>query len=290
MIQETVPLARWTGFTPDRIRSNFQQLKILFETKLQLGSATTTVVNNFPQVLLYDSRHVEERLNFLLAPQPPEIDDSDLDWPLLAFRGYGLGWSINQIRQALEALPHVVLSMHLEDTFAMRPSLFYFLSALQISYQNIDQVRLELDHVGGDVYTYAYLHGTLGVTWKQLNMMIQACPCLSVCIIEPTWEMIGTNIRSMFKEDALNYLQRRLQVGASTIEAMIKTHPRLTTYINIDGKIQPTLDALQSKLGLSSSELRKVIFRMPSLVGISAAESPEKGLSQRLAFFGDEGI
>lgn len=293
MIKETIPLSRWIGLTPERIRSNFQQFQSLLESKLRLGSAAMAIVNNFPQVLLYDCRQVEDRLNFLLAPLPPLLldngNDNLADWPLLAFQGCGASWSVDQVKQALQTVPHVVLSMFLEDTFSMRPSLIYFIAALQVSYDSADQARLELQDVGSDEYTFAYLHGTLGLTWKQLHVTIQAFPCLSVGDTEPTWEMIETNVRSVLREDSLHYLQRRLQVGPNTVEAMIKTHPRLSTY-SVEGKIRPTLDALQAKLGFSSSELRKVILRMPSLIGMSVADTPEKGLSQRLCFFGCKGV
>jgi hypothetical protein len=289
MIKDTVLNSRWTGFTPERIRYNFQHFRSMLESKLQLGSAVMTVVNYFPQVLLYDCRQVEDRLNFLLAPLPPLLDHDDLDWPLLAFQGYGAGWSVNQVKQALQTVPHVVLSMYLEDTFSMRPSLLYLITALQVPYQSVDRVRLELEDVGSDEYTFAYLHGTLGLTWKQLHVTIQAFPCLSVGNTEPTWEMLETNVRTVLREDALHYLQRRLQVGPSIVEAMIKTHPRLSTY-SVEGKIRQTLDALQAKLGFSSREIRQVILRMPSLIGMSVTDTPEKGLSQRLVFFRNTGV
>ena len=285
-MKESLPLSRWAGFTPERIRSNFQQLDLMLERKLQLNSAAVATVKNFPHVLLYDPRLVVERLDFLLAPLPPDVGN-DSDWALLASQGFGAGWTIEQLRLALQAVPHVVLAMHLEDAFAMRPSLFYFLSVLQVSYHDVDQVRLKLDE-WGDIYSFAYLHGIVGLDWLQLSVMLQAFPCLAVCDTEPTWEMMGPDVRSVLKEDALHYLQRRLQVGPNTIEAMIKTHPRLSAY-SVEGNIQPTLNALQSKLGLSSRELRKVILRMPSLIGMSVAESLDRGLTQRLKFFYDEG-
>lgn len=292
IVREKTPRDRFAGFTPERIRFNFQKLQVLLESKLQLSSmVTVVVVNNFPHVLLYDPRHVKERLDFLLAPLPPSVDKGNVnDWPLLASQGFGAGWAIDQVRQALQALPHVVLSMHLEDTFAMKPSLIYFLLSLQVSYEDVDRVRLEVDE-WGDVFTFAYLHGDVGLEWTQLNTMLQAFPCLAICSTEPTWQMISdksTNMRSVLLEDSLHYLQRRLQVGPWTVEAMLKTHPRLSTY-GADGKIRPTLDALQANLGLKSIELRKLVLRMPSLIGMSVEESGESGLFQRLRFFEDEG-
>jgi hypothetical protein len=174
--------------------------------------------------------------------------------------------------------------MYLEDAAAMQPSIIYFLSVLGVSYPNTDQARLELDQwIGGDVYTFAHLH-EIGIEWPQLSAVLQAFPCLCFADTEPTWEMLG-HVRSVLKEDTLHYLQRRLQIGPTTVQAMIKTHTRLSTY-SVKGKIQPTLYALQSEIGLSSSELRKVILRMPSLIGMSINEG--RGLTQRLDFFIDK--
>lgn len=55
---------------------------------------------------------------------------------------------------------------------------------------------------------------------------------------------------------------------------------------SISGKIKPTLDALQSKLGLSSVELSKIILRMPSLIGASAKEG--EGFQKRIHFLRTE--
>lgn len=294
IVAKRVPSTRFSAMTPERVRTNFQQLQALLESKLGLTSvAATIVVNNFPQVLLYSPRHVEERLEFLLAPPPPFLSNKPdkMDWPLLASQGFGAGWSIEQVRQALQAVPHVVLSMHLEDTFAMKPSLVYFLTALQVSYEHVDRVRLELD-AWGDVYTFAYLHGNVGLDWTQLDIILQAFPCLAVCSTEPTWEMLdfgkAARMRSTLVEDSLHWLQRHLQVGPTTVEAMLKTHPPLSSY-SVDGKMRPTFNALQEKLGLSSKQVRKIVLRMPSLIGMSTVESSETGLMQRLVFFYDEG-
>lgn len=286
VLRASVPVSRWAGLTPEIVRFRYQQLDSLLQTKLQLspGSSAASITNNFPHVLLYDPRQVEERLDFLLAPL--DRDSSVDDWPLLASKGYGAGWTVAQLRQALQSVPHVVLAMYLEDAAAMKPSLFYFLSVLRVSYPTIDQVRLQLDQwIGGDIYTFAYLH-EIGIGWPQLSVTLQAFPCLCFADTEPTWEMLG-HVRTVLKEDALHYLQRRLQVRPSTVQAMIKTHAQLSTY-SIEGKIEPTLNALQSKVGFSSSELRKVILRMPSLVGMSIDESSGRGLMQRLQFFHHE--
>jgi len=57
----------------------------------------------------------------------------------------------------------------------------------------------------------------------------------------------------------------------------------LSTY-NARNKILPTLDMLQRKLDLKSAELRKLILRMPSLVGMGSA-----AFEDRLDFFTNEG-
>lgn len=50
--------------------------------------------------------------------------------------------------------------------------------------------------------------------------------------------------------------------------------------------MKPTLDALQRRLGFASEEIRMMLLRQPSLVGMSAAEN--KGFNQRIDFFLNE--
>lgn len=213
----SIPSTRFAGLTPDIVRTRYQHLQFLLQARLGLNSVFG-IIQNFPQVLLYNPRDVEERLDFLLAPLPPLVSgNGNLDWPLMAFCGYGAGWTVDQVCRALQAVPHVVLALFLEDVAVMKPPLVHFLTSLQMTYPNVDQVHLQLDPwIGGDVYTFAYLKEKVGLEWIHLSVMLQAFPCLAVCDTEPTWEMLGS-VRSI-----LNYLQRRLQIRPTTVQAMIK--------------------------------------------------------------------
>lgn len=60
-------------------------------------------------------------------------------------------------------------------------------------------------------------------------------------------------------------------------------HIGLSTY-DACKKLLPTLDVFQSRLGLSSFELRKLVLRMPSLVGMGLP-----AFEERLDFFVNQG-
>ena len=102
--------------------------------------------------------------------------------------------------------------------------------------------------------------------------------------LETGWEILARGpVRSKLQRSTLDYLRRRLQIGPSDVYRLLKTHTRLSTY-NARNKILPTLDMLQRKLNLKSAELRKLILRMPSLVGMGSA-----AFEDRLDFFTNEG-
>lgn len=88
----------------------------------------------------------------------------------------------------------------------------------------------------------------------------------------------------MLKRPALDYLRQKLQIGPGDIYRMLKTHTRMSSY-DACNKILPTLDQLQIKLEMSSAELRKIMLRMPSLMGMG-----RYAFDDRLAFFTNEGI
>ena len=56
-------------------------------------------------------------------------------------------------------------------------------------------------------------------------------------------------------------------------------------------KVMPTLDAIQSKLGLTNEQLRTLVLRSPSVIGVGAIsiDGQLSTLDQRLHFFQDEG-
>lgn len=66
-------------------------------------------------------------------------------------------------------------------------------------------------------------------------------------------------------------------------------HSRLSTY-GIDN-IKTTLDALQNQLGLSSEELKNLVIRMPSIIGIQVSEEGAPStLLKKANFFYNEGM
>ena len=68
----------------------------------------------------------------------------------------------------------------------------------------------------------------------------------------------------------------------------MKVHSRLSTYSAM--KVHSTMDILQHRLGLSSGELKRLVLRMPSIVGIQVNSQNEKStLDKKLDFFYDEG-
>eukprot|EP00804_Cyclotella_cryptica_P018931 CCRYP_006450-RB/>CCRYP_006450-RB protein AED:0.25 eAED:0.25 QI:1856/0.8/0.83/1/0.4/0.16/6/1885/256 len=82
-------------------------------------------------------------------------------------------------------------------------------------------------------------------------------------------------VRSMFRSSAMDYLRQRLQVKPSDLHRMIKTHSRLTGY-DACFKIKPTLNKLQSSFDLTGSEMRKIVLRMPSLLGMGIQSIEDK--------------
>lgn len=180
-----------------------------------------------------------------------------------------------------------LLALYFEDS--RKPSIMYLYSQLQspLPPKLIDEANVRLNLREGndpsDAYTFAYLR-SLGITWSQLRILVSGLPLCTACHLEPGWELVQKGpVRSMLKRPALDYLRQRLQIGPSDIYRMLKTHTRLSTY-DACKKIMPTLDLLQSRLYLSSAELRKLILRMPSLMGMGRS-----ALDDRLHFFRKEG-
>jgi len=280
---------RFLTHTNTTISSNYANLlHLLNQIGFTPAVAKQSVVHNFPQVCLYDPKEVAERLRFLLSPIPPAnyLNTSHIDWPLLAAKGFGTGFTKDQVRLIVKGIPHI-LAMYYEDA-AQKPNFLYFHQTLQVPKELCDEVRETLfDYLDGatpsDVSMVAYVK-SIGASWSQLNILLQAFPSLVTCDTDPAWVMYHKSAtRFVFKEHALHYLRARLQVSTGTVQAMIKTHSSLVSY-SVPHNILPTLNAIQKGLGLSSKDTRKIMLRMPSLVGMSI----ENGLQPRLSFFIDE--
>jgi hypothetical protein len=288
-LADKVGKLRFLTHTDQTISTNYVNLLHLLN---QIGFspvvAKQSVVPNFPQICLYETKEVAERLRFLLSPLPPQnyTTGDNIDWPILASKGFGAGFTKHQVEQMLRGLPHV-LAMHYEDA-AQKPGFMYFHQALRVPKELCDEARATLrDQLDGatpsDVSMAAYIK-SLGASWTQLRILLQAFPSMVTCDTDPSWIAYHKFlIRSVFKEHTLHYLQSRLQISPGKVQAMLKTHSRLSTY-SVEGNILPTINALQKGLGLSSKATRRVLLRMPSLISMSI----ENGLEPRMAFFMEE--
>lgn len=123
----------------------------------------------------------------------------------------------------------------------------------------------------------------------QIRLLLRAFPTLNYPDQEPGWELLESeSSRSELNVNAIIYLRKRLQVGNSEVYAMMKTHPRLTSY-GVSNNIMPTLNALQTRLGLTTRQLRHIILRMPSLIGIGVDNTTKQSsLDKRIEFFHKE--
>ena len=280
---------RFLTHTNTTISSNFiNVLHLMNQIGFSPLVAKQSLFANFPQVCLYEPKEVAERLRFLLSSTPPKnyTTSNSIDWPLLASQGFGAGFTRNQVGQMLKGLPHI-LAMTYEDA-AQKPNFFYFHQALRVPKELCDEAKEKLyDYLDGatpsDVSMMAYLR-SLGASWDQLSIVLQAFPALVTCDTDPSWIIYHKSpTRFVFKEHSLHYLRARLQVSPGQVQSMIKTHVQLSSY-SITGNILPTLNALQERLGLSSRDMRRILLRMPSLIGMSI----ENGLKPRMSFFIDE--
>ena len=98
------------------------------------------VLSNFPQICLYDSNELETLIRFLLAPCPPSIISSvtlvadtgvggeKVDWPKLAYEGYGVGLTLEQATKAMRVMPEL-MALYYEDS--RKPSVGYMYTQLQ---------------------------------------------------------------------------------------------------------------------------------------------------------------
>lgn len=305
------------GHTPDSIRINHARVVSLLSCggsiSSSIGLAMSSsdvqfVLSNFPQLCLYDNNELENLVRFLLQPLPPSIIPSvtltadtgvggeKVDWPQLTYEGYGVGLTLEQATKAMRLMPEL-MALYYEDS--RKPSVGYMYTQLQMqqmSPQLVEEVQMQLgqflegaDFV--DTLTCGYLY-CLGVSWKKLRLLLSAFPLWTTNNLDPGWELMQKGpVRSTLKRPSLDYLRQRLQIRPSDIYKMIKTHTRLSTY-DAATKILPTLNKLQQTLDLRDSELKQLILRMPSVIGIGTSENDggkPSAFDQRIDFFQNEG-
>lgn len=212
--------------------------------------------------------------------------------PSLSAKGYGAGLTVDQATRAIRMMPEL-LSLYYENS--VKPSVLYMYNQMQggrggagspPAPRLIEEASGQLNLEGTDptdAFTFAYLN-SIGVSWDQLRILASALPLWRTVNLETGWEILARGpVRSRLKRPSLDYLRRRLQIGPGDVYRMLKTHTRLSSY-DTCGRIMPTLDMLQEGLRLSSSDLRRLVLRMPSLVGMGAS-----AFEDRLEFFINEG-
>ena len=225
---------RFIQHTPDTIRANFHFIIRTFETLLDMDRTDTmrNILSTFPQICLYDSSEIADRLLFFLAPLPPTTFTriEVIDWPLLASHGYGAGMTKEQTRQALRAVPHL-MAMYYEDA-SLKPEISYFLHVLQAPFHLANQASVKLrTYLDGatfsDIAHMTFLF-KLGITWDQLRVILDAFPTIIVCDTQPSVEMLSKGVASSVRGIApqkLHYLQSRLQIPPSHVKAMLIVSP-----------------------------------------------------------------
>jgi hypothetical protein len=228
------------------------------------------------------------------------------DWPKLCSEGYGANLTVQQATGCVRAVPEILALYHSD---AVKPSIPYFFNNWKISPEIANQVQqkmtagsssdsddnlldVEVDFTGcapSDPFFFAFLRSQ-NVAWDSLRIIMDALPTATQCDTEVHWDVEGPT-RSELKLPALNFLRERLHLRPADVVHMLKTHSRLSGY-SVSARIKPTLDALQSSLGLSCSELRSLVIRMPSLLGMGTRAGADEGmktkpsaLSQKLRFF-----
>ena len=267
--------------------SNLSQVKYILESRLQWNlDRVEKLLKLFPELGTWPSNLLQERIDFLLAPLPSDkvlhrVNHTMVDWPVQFYRhGCGAGLSVEQVSHVMQVMPDVLFRL---DPFgAANPLLLPFLYT-ETPAVVIEMACSQLEPLTGasrlDVAAFAYLHWR-GLEWEQCRVLMQAWPSIVSVTTEPSWELYerGGYVRKYLLLDSLWYLQMRLQIMPSHIQAMLKTHSTLSGYSV--AKLKSNLNALQEKLCASSAELQKLVLRMPSLLGISIG-----GLDNRIQFW-----
>jgi hypothetical protein len=138
-------------------------------------------------------------------------------------KGFGAGLSIEQATKVVAAAPQF-LSMHHEDS--RKPSMVYFYKTLHIPPLSLSEARSELSQYmlgcdASDVCAFAYLH-SLGVTWDQIRLLLDAFPTLTYSEKDPSWDLLDRSMRSELNGDWLHYIRKRLQISNADIHSMLK--------------------------------------------------------------------
>mmetsp|Transcript_20331 Transcript_20331/g.30530 ORF Transcript_20331/g.30530 Transcript_20331/m.30530 type:complete len:959 (-) Transcript_20331:657-3533(-) len=324
-LMQTIPPQRLASHTPETIHRNYDRVmdlltrgrdrssshhhhhqprpeaeaghelekkSLLSITKVGLAfdeSDARAVIAEFPQICLYDIHELEDRIKFMISPCTTTstiIDKTPSpNFYNILRKGYGAGLSIEQATKAIGAVPQF-LSLHYEDS--RKPSMIYFYKSLHIPPISINEARTELRQYclgcdASDVCSFAYLH-SLGVSWDQIRMLLEAFPTLTYSERDPSWDLLDRSMRSELGEEMLHYLRKRLQISNADVHSMLKVHSRLSSY-RVEN-IASTLDALQFRLNLSSSELNRVVLRMPSIIGIHVNNTvTTSSLDRKINFF-----
>jgi hypothetical protein len=267
----------YSTFTSISTETQQKHRTVIGNLESRLGSP---FLDYFPES---DHHWVRERILFLLAPSPKT--GSQVDWPRAFCDGYGAGFSESQATTAILCLRHL-MSMHPLDSSSKKPPFVFFYQQLKVQFNSSRQARVELDHwlTGAcptDASTFAFLN-SLDVSWDQCRILLGAFSSSLLSFdLDPSYQF-SRPVRRVLSEDSIHYLRMRLQLSPPEVFAMIKTHSRLSTYSA--KTLKSHLDALQSKLCLKSEELRQIVVRTPSVLGVSVSK-----LDQRVTFLSSEG-
>ena len=114
--------------------------------------------------------------------------------------------------------------------------MIFFYKSLQIPLTSVNEARTELSQYmlgcdSSDVCSFAYLH-SLGVSWDQIRLLLNAFPTLTYADKEPSWDLIDTKIRSELHIDMLHYLRKRLQISNPDIHSMLKVCKKIQSFLN----------------------------------------------------------
>ena len=272
--------------------TNKKYKSVINSLEAKLGS---TFYGHFPPA---DQLWIQERILFFLAPQPPSdyinqnykneprrsfASDDARDWACALWDGYGVGLTESQTVTAILALRHI-LALYPNDSSDGKPNAGYFYNRLKLTFDQVEKTRVRLGSKlkgadPADLMTFAYLH-SLGVSWDQCQIILEALSLsLVACEVEPSWDL-NRPVRAQLLPNELQYLRMRLHLSPAEILGMLKVHSRLSYYPIQMLKLH--MDTLQSELGLSSKELRQLVVKAPSVLGLST-----KKLEEKVSFFSD---